>query len=99
MCNQNADTPNFDVPDLPDVTITLPHNIWQEVEGGLTGLPTWQRTHGIARALAALKGYLNDRALRTDLCTDCKDESHRSCSLDPACACCQTTLTVASGAG
>lgn len=33
-----------------------------------------------------------ERHARTDLCEECKEEEHATCSLDPFCACCQTTI-------
>lgn len=33
-----------------------------------------------------------ERDARTDLCEACRPVDHATCSLDPACACCRTTI-------
>lgn len=33
-----------------------------------------------------------ERDARTDLCDECKDIEHPTCSLDPFCICCQGTI-------
>jgi hypothetical protein len=33
-----------------------------------------------------------ERDARTDLCDECRDLDHPTCSLDASCACCLTTI-------
>lgn len=33
-----------------------------------------------------------ERFLRDDLCAECKDEDHPTCSLDATCVCCRDTI-------